>query len=55
MEEWLSFSRSGQLTKITLREHRQLIQEGTKEPKTTSEALQAELASVKVNVHASTI
>ncbi|KAK3567758.1 hypothetical protein QTP86_025341 [Hemibagrus guttatus] len=47
--------RSGQLTKITPRAQRQLIQEVTKDPTTTSKELQASLASVKVSVHDSTI
>ncbi|KAK3566849.1 hypothetical protein QTP86_004546 [Hemibagrus guttatus] len=40
--------RSGRLTKITPRAQRQLIQEVTKDPTTTSKELQASLASVKV-------
>ncbi|KAK3571406.1 hypothetical protein QTP86_010698 [Hemibagrus guttatus] len=40
--------RSGQPTKITPRAQRQLIQEVTKDPTTTSKELQASLASVKV-------
>ncbi|KAK3561686.1 hypothetical protein QTP86_012553 [Hemibagrus guttatus] len=47
--------RSGRPTKITPRVHRQLIQEVTKDPTTTSKELQASLASVKVSVHDSTI
>ncbi|KAK3525854.1 hypothetical protein QTP70_010932 [Hemibagrus guttatus] len=47
--------RSGRLTKITQRVWRQLIQEVTKDPTTTSKELQASLASVKVSVHDSTI
>ncbi|KAK3507161.1 hypothetical protein QTP70_009294 [Hemibagrus guttatus] len=47
--------RSGRPTKITPRAHRQLIQEVTKDPTTTSKELQASLASVKVSVHDSTI
>ncbi|KAK3571029.1 hypothetical protein QTP86_001280 [Hemibagrus guttatus] len=47
--------RSGWPTKITPRVQRQLIQEVTKEPTTTSKELQASLASVKVSVHDSTI
>ncbi|KAK3515289.1 hypothetical protein QTP70_013482 [Hemibagrus guttatus] len=47
--------RSGRLTKITPRAQRQLIQEVTKDPTTTSKELQASLASVKVSVHDSTI
>ncbi|KAK3542958.1 hypothetical protein QTP70_007913 [Hemibagrus guttatus] len=43
--------RSGQSTKITPRAQRQLIQEVTKQPTTTSKELQASLASVKVCVH----
>ncbi|KAK3574095.1 hypothetical protein QTP86_002852 [Hemibagrus guttatus] len=43
--------RSGRLTKITPRAQRQLIQEVTKDPTTTSKELQASLASVKVIVH----
>ncbi|KAK3513133.1 hypothetical protein QTP70_003775 [Hemibagrus guttatus] len=39
--------RSGRLTKITPRAQRQLIQEVTKDPTTTSKELQASLASVK--------
>ncbi|KAK3567170.1 hypothetical protein QTP86_011398 [Hemibagrus guttatus] len=42
--------RSGWLTKITPRAQRQLIQEVTKDPTTTSEELQASLASVKYDV-----
>ncbi|KAK3528615.1 hypothetical protein QTP70_005344 [Hemibagrus guttatus] len=40
--------RSGRPTKITPRAQRQLIQEVTKDPTTTSKELQASLASVKV-------
>ncbi|KAK3525779.1 hypothetical protein QTP70_007541 [Hemibagrus guttatus] len=40
--------RSGRPTKITSRAQRQLIQEVTKDPTTTSKELQASLASVKV-------
>ncbi|KAK3568913.1 hypothetical protein QTP86_019559, partial [Hemibagrus guttatus] len=47
--------RSGRPTKITPRAQRQLIQEVTKDPTTTSKELQASLASVKVSVHDSTI
>ncbi|KAK3542023.1 hypothetical protein QTP86_010605 [Hemibagrus guttatus] len=47
--------RSGQPTKFTPRAQRQLIQEVTKDPTTTSKELQASLASVKVSVHDSTI
>ncbi|KAK3523620.1 hypothetical protein QTP70_002743 [Hemibagrus guttatus] len=47
--------RSGQPTRITPRAQRQLIQEVTKDPTTTSKELQASLASVKVSVHDSTI
>lgn len=47
--------RSGQPTKITPRVQPRLIQEVTKEPRTTSKELQASLASVKVSVHDSTI
>ncbi|KAK3508530.1 hypothetical protein QTP70_031914 [Hemibagrus guttatus] len=47
--------RSGWPTKITPRAQRQLIQEVTKDPTTTSKELQASLASVKVSVHDSTI
>ncbi|KAK3533109.1 hypothetical protein QTP70_007310 [Hemibagrus guttatus] len=47
--------RSGRQTKITPRAQRQLIQEVTKDPTTTSKELQASLASVKVSVHDSTI
>ncbi|KAK3546651.1 hypothetical protein QTP70_031429 [Hemibagrus guttatus] len=39
--------RSGRLTKITPRAQRQLIQEVTKDPTTTSKELQASLASIK--------
>ncbi|KAK3565505.1 hypothetical protein QTP86_011052 [Hemibagrus guttatus] len=39
--------RSGRPTKITPRAQRQLIQEVTKDPTTTSKELQASLASVK--------
>ena len=41
--------------KITPRAQRQLIQQVTKDPTTTSKELQASLASVKVSVHNSTI
>ncbi|KAK3510334.1 hypothetical protein QTP70_002516, partial [Hemibagrus guttatus] len=47
--------RSGQPTKITPRAQRQLIQEVTKDPTTTSKELQASHASVKVSVHDCTI
>ncbi|KAK3545499.1 hypothetical protein QTP70_007745 [Hemibagrus guttatus] len=47
--------RSGRQTKITPRAQRQLIQEVTKNPTTTSKELQASLASVKAGVHDSTI
>ncbi|KAK3509719.1 hypothetical protein QTP70_008457 [Hemibagrus guttatus] len=47
--------RNGRPTKITPRVQRQLIQEVTKDPTTTSKELQASLASVKVSVHDSTI
>ncbi len=47
--------RSGRPTKITPRAQRRLIQEITKEPRTTSKELQASLASIKVSVHDSTI
>ncbi|KAK3529859.1 hypothetical protein QTP86_007268 [Hemibagrus guttatus] len=47
--------RSDRPTKITPRAQRQLIQEVTKYPTTTSKELQASLASVKVSVHDSTI
>ncbi|KAK3568595.1 hypothetical protein QTP86_010208 [Hemibagrus guttatus] len=47
--------RSVRPTKITPRAQRQLIQEVTKDPTTTSKELQASLASVKVSVHDSTI
>ncbi|KAK3569864.1 hypothetical protein QTP86_006729 [Hemibagrus guttatus] len=47
--------RSGRPTKITPRVQRQLIQEVTKDPTTTSKELQASLASVKESVHDSTI
>ncbi|KAK3513490.1 hypothetical protein QTP70_015502 [Hemibagrus guttatus] len=47
--------RSGRPTKITPRAQRQLIQEVTKDPITTSKELQASLASVKVSVCDSTI
>uniref|UniRef100_A0A9J8AVC9 Transposase Tc1-like domain-containing protein n=1 Tax=Cyprinus carpio carpio TaxID=630221 RepID=A0A9J8AVC9_CYPCA len=40
---------------ITPRAQRRLIQEVTKDPKTTSKELKASLASVKVSVHDSTI
>ncbi|KAK3549749.1 hypothetical protein QTP86_007732 [Hemibagrus guttatus] len=50
-----NLSRSGRPTKITPRAQRQLIQEVTKDPTTTSKELQASLASVKVSVHDSTI
>ncbi|KAK3566921.1 hypothetical protein QTP86_004930 [Hemibagrus guttatus] len=44
-----SLPRSGRPTKITPRAQRQLIQEVTKDPTTTSKGLQASLASVKEN------
>ncbi|KAK3574884.1 hypothetical protein QTP86_018348 [Hemibagrus guttatus] len=47
--------RSVRPTKITPRAQRQLIQEVTKDPTTTSKELQASLASVKVSVQDSTI
>ncbi|KAK3534035.1 hypothetical protein QTP86_000633 [Hemibagrus guttatus] len=48
--------RSGRPTKITPRAQRQLIQEVTKDPITTSKELQASLASVKVqNLYGSKI
>ncbi|KAK3550209.1 hypothetical protein QTP86_021241 [Hemibagrus guttatus] len=50
-----SLPRSGRPTKITPRAQRQLIQEVTNDPTTTSKELQASLASVKVSVHDSTI
>ncbi|KAK3512458.1 hypothetical protein QTP70_013000 [Hemibagrus guttatus] len=46
--------RSGRPTKITPRVQRQLIQEVTKDPTTTSKELQASLASVKYKRHLST-
>ncbi|KAK3540766.1 hypothetical protein QTP86_001598 [Hemibagrus guttatus] len=46
--------RSGRPTKITPRAQRQLIQEVTKDPTTTSKELQASLASVKYKRHLST-
>ena len=51
----VNLPRSGRPTKITPRVHRRLIQEVTKEPRTTSKELQASLASVKVSVHDSTM
>ncbi|KAK3524910.1 hypothetical protein QTP86_011512 [Hemibagrus guttatus] len=45
--------RSGRQTKITPRAQRQLIQEVTKDPTTTSKELQASLASVKESVRPS--
>ncbi|KAK3539656.1 hypothetical protein QTP70_011105 [Hemibagrus guttatus] len=45
--------RSGRPTKITPRVQRQLIQEVTKDPTTTSKELQASLGSVKENVRPS--
>ncbi len=51
----VNLPRSGRPTKITPRAQRQLIQEVTKDPTTTSKELQASLASVKVSVHDSTI
>ncbi|KAK3560943.1 hypothetical protein QTP86_023128 [Hemibagrus guttatus] len=45
--------RSGRPTKITPRAQRQLIQEVTKDPATTSKELQASPASVKENVRPS--
>ena len=51
----MNHPRSGRPTKITPRAHRRLIQEVTKDPRTTSKELQASLASVKVSVHDSTI
>ncbi|KAK3535010.1 hypothetical protein QTP70_001966 [Hemibagrus guttatus] len=46
---------TGRPTKIIPRVQRQLIQEVTKDPTTTSKELQASLASVMVSVHDSTI
>ncbi|KAK3540302.1 hypothetical protein QTP70_029601, partial [Hemibagrus guttatus] len=46
--------RSGRPRKITPRAQRQLIQEVTKDPTTTSKELQASLASVKYKRHLST-
>ncbi|KAK3561009.1 hypothetical protein QTP86_023203 [Hemibagrus guttatus] len=46
--------RNGRPTKITPRAQRQLIQEVTKDPTTTSKELQASLASVKYKRHLST-
>lgn len=51
----MSLPRSGRLTKMTPRVQRRLIQEVTKDPRTKSKELQASLASIKVNVHDSTI
>ncbi len=51
----VNLPRSGRPTKITPRAQRRLIQEVTKEPRTTSKELQASLASIKVSVHDSTI
>lgn len=51
----VNFPRSGQPTKITLRVHRQLTQEVTKEPRIKCKELQTSLASVKVIVYDSTI
>uniref|UniRef100_A0A9J8AH52 Transposase Tc1-like domain-containing protein n=1 Tax=Cyprinus carpio carpio TaxID=630221 RepID=A0A9J8AH52_CYPCA len=51
----VNLPRSGRPTKINPRVQRRLIQEVVKEPRTTSKGLQASLASVKVNVHDSTI
>lgn len=51
----VNLPRNGRPTKITPRAQRRLIQEVTKEPRTTSKELQASLASVKVSVHDSTI
>ncbi|KAK3574450.1 hypothetical protein QTP86_006615 [Hemibagrus guttatus] len=53
MEQWRTFL--GRFSKITPGAQRQLIQEVTKDPTTTSKELQASLASVKVSVHDSTI
>ncbi|KAK3510401.1 hypothetical protein QTP70_005894 [Hemibagrus guttatus] len=50
-----SLPRSDRPTKITPRAQRQLIQEVTKDPTTSSKELQASLASVNVSVHDSTI
>ncbi|KAK3565304.1 hypothetical protein QTP86_005482 [Hemibagrus guttatus] len=47
MEKTRNLPRSGRPTKITPRAQRQLIQEVTKDPTTTSKELQASLASVK--------
>lgn len=47
--------RTVRLTKITPRVCQRLIQEVTKEPRTTSKELRASLASVKVRVHHSTV
>uniref|UniRef100_A0A8C6Q7I4 Transposase n=1 Tax=Nothobranchius furzeri TaxID=105023 RepID=A0A8C6Q7I4_NOTFU len=51
----VNLPRSGRPTKITPRAQRQLIQEVTEDPRTTSKELQASLASIKVSVHDSTI
>ena len=51
----VNLPRSGRPTKMTPRAQRRLIQEVTKDPRTTSKELQASLASIKVSVHDSTI
>ncbi len=51
----VNLPRRGRPTKITPRAQRRLIQEVTKEPRTTSKELQASLASIKFSVHDSTI
>lgn len=47
----VTLSRSVLHTKFTPRDHRPLIQEVTKEPRTTSKELKASVVSVKVGVH----
>ena len=51
----MNLPRSDRPTKITPRAQRRLIQEVTKEPRTTSKELQDSLPSVKVSVHDSTM
>ncbi|XP_066499364.1 tumor necrosis factor receptor superfamily member 14-like [Hoplias malabaricus] len=54
-KQWTVYILSGRPTKITPRGQQLLIQEFTKDSTTTSKELQASFASVKVNIHDSTI
>ncbi|RXM34592.1 Pleiotrophin [Acipenser ruthenus] len=61
LSKWRKFGtvvnlpRSGRPAKISPRARRKIVQEVTKNPRTTSRDLQASLASAKVSVHDSTI